>query len=248
MILRQLIRRAIKVSRLIRVAEFRRGLRHGVAGTIEHTHLRRYDFRTVFDVGGHLGQFGLFATATWPSARVFSFEPIAASRSVLERIAEWYPRWTPVPFALGETTGPAVAHVSRKSAATSLRPITSRMISFAPGTEAVATEDVWQKRLDDVPDLFMHAERPTLLKIDVQGTELEVLRGATRALEFVDAVYVEASFVELYEGQALADSVIEFLRSRGLRLNGVHNVEFDDRGVCIQADLLLCRDEIASYG
>ncbi|MEA3643975.1 MAG: FkbM family methyltransferase, partial [Lamprobacter sp.] len=48
------------------------------------------------------------------------------------------------------------------------------------------------------PCLRLPLARPSLLKIDVQGFELEVLKGATGLLPEIDVVYVEASDVELY--------------------------------------------------
>jgi hypothetical protein len=82
--------------------------------------------------------------------------------------------------------------------------------------------------------------RPVLLKIDVQGTEIEVLRGATGMLGEVDSVLVECSFVELYRGQALAGEVIAFLDERGFSLASVCSPALD-RGRVVQADLLFER-------
>jgi hypothetical protein len=65
------------------------------------------------------------------------------------------------------------------------------------------------KRLDAC--LSTPPPRPVLLKIDVQGFELEVLQGATDLLPHIDAVYVEASYVELYEGQALHEDIERYL-------------------------------------
>ena len=48
-------------------------------------------------------------------------------------------------------------------------------------------------------------------------------------------------FIELYEGQALADEVIAWLRERGLRLVGVYNMACDHDGRAIQADFLFAR-------
>jgi len=59
---------------------------------------------------------------------------------------------------------------------------------------------------------------PALLKLDVQGFELSALQGCGRLLERFRYVYVEASFIELYVGQALATEVIGFLFSRGFNL------------------------------
>jgi hypothetical protein len=80
-----------------------------------------------------------------------------------------------------------------------------------------------------------------LLKIDVQGAELSVLRGAEKTLESVDSIFVECSFVELYEGQALANEVIEFLAARGFSIAGVFGPAYDADGRCLQVDALFSR-------
>ena len=52
---------------------------------------------------------------------------------------------------------------------------------------------------------------------DEQGFELTALQGCEELLDRFEWVYAECSFIELYEGQALADEVIAWLRERGLR-------------------------------
>jgi hypothetical protein len=54
-----------------------------------------------------------------------------------------------------------------------------------------------------------------------KGFELEVLKGASNSLEYVDEILCEWSFVELYSGQPLADEVISFLQQQRFRLEGV---------------------------
>ncbi len=78
---------------------------------------------------------------------------------------------------------------------------------------------------------------PVLLKIDVQGFELEVLKGATGLLPQIDAVYVEASYVELYEGQALHEEIEGFLTGAEFSLDGRFNTHIH-LGEPVQADLL----------
>jgi hypothetical protein len=58
------------------------------------------------------------------------------------------------------------------------------------------------------------------MKIDTQGTELDVLAGASAAFErgSIHAALVELNFVRLYEGQSSATAVIDLLASRGLLL------------------------------
>ena len=82
--------------------------------------------------------------------------------------------------------------------------------------------------------------RPSLLKIDVQGYELEVLKGASALLSAIDAIYVEVSWVELYKGQALHDEVEALLLDAGFKQAEVFNEE-NYKGELIQADMLFLR-------
>jgi len=80
-----------------------------------------------------------------------------------------------------------------------------------------------------------------LLKLDVQGFELEVLKGCRSMLDYFSRVYVECSFVELYEGQALAHEVIDYLHQHGFRLSGVYNMTYGKEGIAVQADFLFTK-------
>ena len=80
-----------------------------------------------------------------------------------------------------------------------------------------------------------------LLKIDVQGYELEVLRGAVQALKHCAYVYVECSEVPLYDGQALRPAVHEFLEKQSFVYRSRHNETCDSDGKVIQADYLFER-------
>ena len=55
-----------------------------------------------------------------------------------------------------------------------------------------------------------------VIKLDVQGAELDVLRGSTNSLEHALAIDIEVEFCELYKDQPLFDQVFSFLRKAGL--------------------------------
>jgi hypothetical protein len=76
-----------------------------------------------------------------------------------------------------------------------------------------------------------------MLKIDVQGFELEALQGCEGLLDKFAYIYAECSFLELYTGQALAGDVIAWLHHRGFALSGIYNVSYE-LGRSIQADFL----------
>jgi hypothetical protein len=79
-----------------------------------------------------------------------------------------------------------------------------------------------------------------LAKIDVQGSELNVIQGMGQEIRQIDYIYAELSFVELYEGQALAGETIGYLDGQGYSLVGLYNTRGDGMQA-IQADALFRR-------
>ncbi len=94
----------------------------------------------------------------------------------------------------------ATLTVSAHDDSSSLLPIGHRQLSEFPGTHPVDSVEVRVLPLREV--LSSELPPPRLLKIDVQGLELEVLRGAGSSLDLIDELFVECSFAELYGGQA----------------------------------------------
>lgn len=244
--LRGLRKRALKLRRLLAVAPYRRALRHGVAAAVEHdlTPLPP-GLRTVIDAGANRGQFALVAAHRWPDATLICFEPLPAACATLARVLAGHPRLRVVDAALSAAAGTAALHVSRADDSSSLLAITDRQTATFPGTDEVGTITVRTARLDAELTPAGAMERPALLKIDVQGAELDVLRGATGVLDRIDAVLVECSFVEFYAGQALADAVIRLLHEHGFALSGLASPTTDAQGRIVQADLLLQRSATA---
>ncbi len=246
-ILRQSWRRGGKLVRLLQVPKYRNALiRHRVAAAVELANVPLPAAATVLDVGGNRGQFALVALERFPSASVHSFEPLPRAFSRLEAIAAAEPRLRVHRFAVGTASATATFHVSGRADSSSLLPITERQIAFAPGSSERGRIEVEVRRLDEMAGTALL--RPLVVKIDVQGGELEVLKGATRTLESTDVLLIECSFVELYDGQALAHEVIAYLADRGFHLAGAHDPEYGPDGRCIQADLLFERSASAEEG
>lgn len=233
--------RARKLIRVLRERDYRRALRHGVAASVEHEAIPlRPDFGTVIDVGANRGQFAVYAARKFPQARLICFEPLPGPRAQLARVTE---RDRPIRLldcALGESARTAEFHVSVADDSSSLLPIGRRQAEVFPGTEELTTTTVQVRRMDEVIARDELAP-PVLVKLDVQGTELSVLEGASELLPFIDAVLVEASFVELYAGQALADEVWSSLRQSGFSCRGVWSATYGPGGECLQADFLFAR-------
>jgi FkbM family methyltransferase len=157
-------------------------------------------------------------------------EPAARLRAVLGAKARLFET------AIGPCEKEATIYVSRRADSSSLLPI-ARQAEVFPGTE------LKEQRIVRVAPLatFLRAEEiraPALLKIDVQGFELEALKGCEPLLPLFQYVYVECAFIELYRGQALVGDVILHLYQRNFRLSGVYN-QIDGPDVSpVQADFL----------
>jgi FkbM family methyltransferase len=209
-----------------------------VAAAIEHERLlSQLDCATVVDIGANRGQFALASRRCFPAARIVSFEPLSQPASLYQRILGNDPLITLHQTAIGEESGQAMIHVSAADDSSSLLPISALQQSMFAGTHEVGTELIRIEPLDNVLSRD-EIKAPALLKIDVQGYELKTLRGCATLLDSFQYAYVECSFLELYEGQALADEVWAFMWQQGWALRGVFNVHYDVGGRAIQADFL----------
>ena len=83
--------------------------------------------------------------------------------------------------------------------------MTDAHLTNAPGSEYISTETVDVTTVADLVQEHSVTPRRTLLKIDTQGFEDEVLAGAGDHVDEFAAIQLELSMVELYEGQSLFD-------------------------------------------
>lgn len=234
------LRRSRKALRLSGRATWRRWLLRGVAATIEHDALPlRRDAATVLDIGANRGQFAVYALVRFASARIHCFEPLPSARETLARLAAEEPRVRVWPVALGSAPARASLHVTARDDSSSLLAPTELQTSTFPATHEAGRVEVEVRRLDDVV-ASIEAASPILLKLDVQGFELEVLRGATTTLQRVDEVLVEVSREELYAGQALAADLHAFLVEHGFE-QAAERVTARRSGQWLQADRLYRR-------
>lgn len=219
-------------------------LRYQVLVGAEHRHVLCRDLATVVDIGANRGQFSLAIRAYAPKAHVIAFEPLPGPGEIFRRVFAGDPMVCLHPVAIGANAGEAVIHVTEADDSSSLLPVSPLQEKLFRGCRTVATETIKVGRLAD----FVSAQKivsSAMLKLDVQGYELEALRGCDDLLDRFMYVYAECSFVELYSGQALAHEVIAWLRERSFKLSGVYNVCYDKDGRVIQGDFLFRADQRA---
>jgi FkbM family methyltransferase len=145
-------------------------------------------------------------------ADVVGFEP---NREALAKLnAAKGPNETYLRYAVGDG-GRHTLHYCAAPGMTSLyKPnlsVLGLFHGFANWARVVATEEIDTVRLDDIAE----TENVDLLKLDIQGAELMVLRNAQARLEHALVIQTEVEFIAMYEGQPLFAELDLFLRARG---------------------------------
>ena len=85
--------------------------------------------------------------------------------------------------------------------------------------------------------------KPILVKIDVQGYELEVLKGLDETLSKVDYLLIEVSENEMYINQPKSDEIIEYLENRNFHIAKQSAQSKIDNTNFIQRDLLFKKNK-----
>lgn len=213
------------------------------AAAMEHRSIIEYlRPQTVLDVGANKGQFSLLVRGLLPDARIFAFEPLQSEADTFSKNFTSDIGCTLFRCALSDNAGFAQFHVADRADSSSLLSLAEGQRS-AYGVHETGTVQVEVRRLDEVIQQHMLGGR-VLLKIDVQGAEDLVVRGATGILPAIQYVYLEASFVELYAGQKLAGDMVVFMDELGYSLRAVGSSSDTKRFGATQADLLFSQKEL----
>lgn len=172
--------------------------------------------RVIYDVGANVGTWTLLAKALYPDAQVHAFEPLPLHTGKFRAATGALSGVHLHEIGLGSRAARMEMKVTDFSDASSLLPLTMAG-KQQWNLEQVEEVPIQIERLDDWVTRHQ-LPPPDLIKLDVQGFELEVLRGAERALAQTKAVLLEASFQNFYQGQCRFDELVSWLAGSGLHV------------------------------
>lgn len=181
----------------------------------------------IVDIGANVGDTCAAFLQEFPFATVFAIEPVSDVFETLQQRYRDTPRVRPFRLAVGEAPGEVTFNVTRNRWCSSLlNPNDRGKAYYGDWYDVVRSETVPLLSLD----LFAQQQgidQIDILKIDVQGLELPVLRGARKLLSGgrVKVVQCEAQLVPEYEGASTFAEIDLFFRECGLTIHQIHQLE-----------------------
>jgi FkbM family methyltransferase len=168
----------------------------------------------IYDIGANVGTWILLAKALVPEARIEAFEPLPKHQAEFLQNLTGRADVTLHSIAIGSDNATKTFHSTDFSDASSFLPPSEASWSQF-GVCEVQQFPLSVVRLDDYRR-DRQLLRPDLIKLDIQGFELEALRGAPECLTSAKAVITEVSFIEYYDGQCLFHDLVAHLARFGL--------------------------------
>lgn len=198
--------------------------------------------KSILDIGAHYGQFSKSASLVFPSADIYAFEPLNSCYGKLCGLKNFVKNFECYNTAIGDIDGETVMNRSSRDYSSSLLTMSKLHKKAFPETGVVVSEKIKISKLDSWR-AGKKIERPLLMKIDVQGYEDFVLRGAGETIEETDFIICEMSFKQLYEKQALFHELYETLIRSGFVYRGhLSELRNPDTTELLQVDGLFARE------
>lgn len=203
----------------------------------------------VLDIGANIGQYASLLRSCGFDGQIVSCEPLTDAYAKLSRRSSGDSNWESLQTAVGPNVGEAEIHVAANSYSSSLLPTTARLRTAYPGAVASTVERVEVTTVAALVASRDLTPSRSLLKIDTQGFESEVLDGAGDMLKEFGAIQLELSFVPLYDGQALYADLVDRLDRIGFVLfTSETGISDPTTGQLLQCDALFVRRDRLATG
>lgn len=176
----------------------------------------------VLDVGANIGQFGDQLFRAGFVGTLISFEAIPQVHQRLVCHAQNSNKsWLVAPCAaLGSKRGEIQMNISANSVSSSVLSMTGTHLDAAPKSHYIGSQIVNIERLDELAAGYLGPNAKVMIKVDTQGYEMEVLKGATGLWSRTVALQLELSLSRLYDQAPTFEQMVAFTASHGFEVFG----------------------------
>ncbi len=181
-----------------------------------HHLLDTYQINNVLDIGANIGQFASGLRKKNYKGNIISCEPLKEAFDELQKVAISDNKWSVYNTAVGREESESAINISQNSYSSSLLSIHENHTNTAKESIVIDTQKVLIQPLNN---LYIPSKKDrTLLKIDTQGFEMEVLAGAKSIIKDINLILVELSMIPLYKNGPIYTEVIAELDTLGFEL------------------------------
>ena len=192
-----------------------------------------FDPKVTLDIGAYVGNWSRMIKSIFPSTRIHAFEAQPALEPHMVKLKNDYGGTVDYTISLiGSENKKNVPFFNLVTADGS----TGSSI-YSENTKYQKTvSNLDMQTVDSILTEKRIGETVDLIKIDVQGAEIDVLKGATKALSTAKVVICELSLVEYNKGAPLISDVMTFMAERGFVLYDIVEFHKANRDTLIQID------------
>jgi FkbM family methyltransferase len=209
--------------------------------------LNTFHFNKVLDIGANTGQFAESLIDFGFKGEIISFEPTMRAYNELKRRAKRHKNWkVNEKCAIGDFDGNIEINVSRNSLFSSIKKIRDDYSAYNMDSHVISKENVDIHTLDYFQNKCFNPSENIFLKIDTQGFEQEVLKGASEVLNYVNGIKIEIPLQPIYDGVKweIAE-IMNYFKERNFKCISINEVAVNNvTGIVHEVDAIFIREEL----
>ena len=205
----------------------------------------QYTIDVVIDVGANHGQFGNLLRSIGYQGQILSFEPTKKSFEILSQASSADARWKIYPLGLADKKMTKKINVFASSDFNSLlQPSDMGKTSFKSKLKKLRTESINIETLNSV--LTQHAlmDKRIFLKMDTQGYDLHVFKGASKYYSNISCLLTEISFQPIYQKMSDYHEAIAFYEKKGFSVSDLYPVSRQKDSSIIEMDCFMINTQL----
>jgi len=207
--------------------------RHNLSSVLGHIKEKGFSPKSIIDVGIAYGTPGLYGV--FENAQYLLVEPLEEYTDVMEDICSKFNAKYVIAAAGAEITETVINVHPDMSGSSILKESEGEHIDGEPRTVKVTTLDFEAKKAG--------LTGPYLIKLDVQGFELEVLKGASEIIKNTDVVIMETSLFQFYKNSPEFHEVIAFMADMDFSVYDIFGASYRPLDDALgQVDILFVRN------
>ncbi len=205
--------------------------------------LEAYQIDLVIDIGANAGQFAQELRDDMGYAnRIVSFEPLSSAFRSLEEKAKKDKDWQVHHCALGDIDGKGLINISNNIQSSSILEMLPAHLEAAPYSHYLGQEEIEIHKLDSLFERIASGGRNIYMKMDTQGFETRVLKGAEKSLARIDTIQMEMSLVPLYKDELVFTEMYSLMAGKGYSMISLDpGFTNNENGQLLQVDAVFRR-------